>query len=91
MALLKMASSEYGYDLKYGEIAAIWRGSCIIRAQFLNRIRDAYKRQPDLPNLLLDDDLNEGSGDQTAKRSFALCDSSGGLAWGFRVWLFRAR
>ena len=57
MALLKMASSEYGYDLKYGEIAAIWRGGCIIRAQFLNRIREAYKRQPDLPNLLLDDEF----------------------------------
>jgi len=55
MSLLKMASQEYGYNLKYGELAAIWRGGCIIRAQFLNRIREAYARQPDLANLLLDE------------------------------------
>ena len=54
MALLRAASHENQYDLQYGEIAAIWRGGCIIRAQFLNRIREAYKRQPDLPNLLLE-------------------------------------
>ena len=52
--LLKAASEEYGYDLKLGELATIWRGGCIIRARFLNRIREAYERNPDLPNLLLD-------------------------------------
>ncbi len=57
MALLRAASTDYGYELRYGEIAAIWRGGCIIRAQFLNRIRAAYRRTPDLPNLLLDDDF----------------------------------
>ncbi len=55
MALLRAASQEYGYHLPYGEIAAIWRGGCIIRAQFLNRITEAFRRNPDLPNLLLDD------------------------------------
>jgi len=55
MALLRTASHEYGYNLQNGEIAAIWRGGCIIRAQFLNRIREAYRRNPALPNLLLDD------------------------------------
>ncbi|CAG0946439.1 partial 6-phosphogluconate dehydrogenase, partial [Anaerolineae bacterium] len=55
MALLRMASKEYGYNLKFGELAAIWRGGCIIRAQFLNRITDAFRRNPDLPNLLLDE------------------------------------
>ena len=55
MALLRAASREYGYNLQNGEIAAIWRGGCIIRAQFLNRIREAYRRTPDLPNLLLDE------------------------------------
>ncbi len=55
MALLRAASREYGYGLKYGELAAIWRGGCIIRAIFLNRITDAFRRNPDLPNLLLDD------------------------------------
>lgn len=51
--LLKAASEEYDYDLKLGEIATIWRGGCIIRAKFLNRIREAYERNPDLRNLLL--------------------------------------
>lgn len=68
MALLRAASREYQYDLQYGEIAAIWRGGCIIRAQFLNRIREAYKRQPDLPNLLLD----EGFKAEVANRQGAL-------------------
>ncbi|MBI5566673.1 MAG: NADP-dependent phosphogluconate dehydrogenase [Chloroflexi bacterium] len=68
MALLRTASREYQYDLQYGEIAAIWRGGCIIRAQFLNRIREAYKRQPDLPNLLLD----EGFKADVANRQGAL-------------------
>lgn len=68
MALLRMASNEYGYNLKYGEIAAIWRGGCIIRAQFLNRIREAFKRQPDLPNLLLDDEFKN----EVTKRQAAL-------------------
>jgi 6-phosphogluconate dehydrogenase len=54
LMLLKAASEEYDYDLKLGEIATIWRGGCIIRAKFLNRIREAYERNPDLPNLLLD-------------------------------------
>jgi len=68
MALLRAASHENQYDLQYGEIAAIWRGGCIIRAQFLNRIREAYKRQPDLPNLLLD----EGFKTEVANRQAAL-------------------
>ncbi len=57
MALLRLASEEYGYDLNLGEIAAIWRAGCIIRARFLNRITDAYAKNPALTNLLLDDDF----------------------------------
>jgi 6-phosphogluconate dehydrogenase len=68
MALLRAAGREYQYDLQYGEVAAIWRGGCIIRAQFLNRIREAFKRQPDLPNLLLD----EGFKADVANRQSAL-------------------
>jgi len=52
--LLRAASREYNWNLKYGEIAMIWRGGCIIRAHFLNRIKEAFDRNPDLPNLLLD-------------------------------------
>jgi 6-phosphogluconate dehydrogenase len=53
-AQMKVASDEYGWDLKYGDIAMIFRGGCIIRAQFLQKIKDAYDRDPQLPNLLLD-------------------------------------
>ena len=57
MALLRMASKEYDYNLNLGEIASIWRAGCIIRAGFLNHITAAFERQPDLPNLMLDDDF----------------------------------
>jgi 6-phosphogluconate dehydrogenase len=52
--LMRLASKEYGYNLNYGEIARIWRGGCIIRARFLNDIRQAFQRDPDLPNLMVD-------------------------------------
>ncbi len=47
------AAREYGWSLNPGEIATIWRGGCIIRARFLDRIKDAYEETPNLPNLLL--------------------------------------
>jgi len=53
-ALMRQAGREYGWELKFGELAMIWRGGCIIRAQFLHRIKEAYDRNPELPNLLLD-------------------------------------
>jgi 6-phosphogluconate dehydrogenase len=56
-ALMRLASKEYDYDLKPGEIARIWRGGCIIRARFLNDIRQAFQRNPDLPNLMVDDEF----------------------------------
>ena len=46
-------SAEYGWNVDRGSLATIWRGGCIIRAQFLNRIREAYADDPDLPSLLL--------------------------------------
>jgi 6-phosphogluconate dehydrogenase len=54
MELLGAASKQYNWNLNFGDIATIWRGGCIIRAKFLNSIVDAYKRDPDLHNLLLD-------------------------------------
>lgn len=54
MELLKAASEQYKWNLDLGGIATIWRGGCIIRALFLNRIREAYERDPALHNLLLD-------------------------------------
>ncbi|MGR8942273.1 MAG: decarboxylating NADP(+)-dependent phosphogluconate dehydrogenase [Gammaproteobacteria bacterium] len=53
--LMREASKEYTLSLNYGEIALMWRGGCIIRSQFLNDIKQAYTKNPDLENLLLDD------------------------------------
>jgi len=54
MELLGAASTEYKWNLNLGDIATIWRGGCIIRAKFLNRIVEAYQRDAALHNLLLD-------------------------------------
>ena len=54
MELLGAASKQYNWNLNFGDIATIWRGGCIIRAIFLNRIVEAYGRNPGLHNLLLD-------------------------------------
>ncbi len=52
--LLRAADAEYGWQLRFGTIASLWRAGCIIRAQFLGRIKEAYDRSPQLANLLLD-------------------------------------
>src|SRR5947207_3073589 len=54
MELLGAAGHQYNWDLNFGDIATIWRGGCIIRAKFLNRIVEAYNRDPALHNLMLD-------------------------------------
>jgi len=53
-ALMREASREYKWNLDPGTISLGWRGGCIIRARFLHRIAEAYQRDPNLPNLLLD-------------------------------------
>src|SRR4029453_14997041 len=50
---------EFNWNLNFGDIATIWRGGCIIRAKFLNRIVEAYARDSDLHNLLLDSYFTE--------------------------------
>ncbi|HXZ17765.1 MAG TPA: NADP-dependent phosphogluconate dehydrogenase, partial [Roseiarcus sp.] len=52
---MAVASAQFGWDLKLGDMATIWRGGCIIRARFLDRIKEAYERDPKLPSLMLDD------------------------------------
>lgn len=47
-------AKEYNWNITPGDLATIWRGGCIIRAKFLNRIKEAYDKNPQLPNLLLD-------------------------------------
>ncbi len=52
--LMKNAAKEYGWNLNYGGIALMWRGGCIIRSIFLNKIKEAFDVNPELSNLLLD-------------------------------------
>ena len=51
-SLMREASKEYGYHLRYDEIARIWRGGCIVRAKNLDRIRATFAENPELPNLM---------------------------------------
>jgi 6-phosphogluconate dehydrogenase len=70
MALLQEAGREYDYNLRLWDVASIWRGGCIIRARFLDKLADAFRRDPDLPNLLLDESFAvEVQRRQTALRS----------------------
>jgi 6-phosphogluconate dehydrogenase len=52
--LMREAAKEYGWNLSYGDIALMWRGGCIIRSQFLGKIKQAFDNNPQLANLLLD-------------------------------------
>ena len=65
--LIKKVGEAHGWGLNLGAIARIWRGGCIIRARFLNRITEAYERNPQLTNLMLDpffkDILNSNQAD----------------------------
>lgn len=54
-ALYRSAAETFGWNLDFGKIAAIFRAGCIIQADFLNKITEAYKKNPDLVNLMLDD------------------------------------
>ena len=56
--LMRAAQQEYGWKLNFGQIAQIWRGGCIIRAAFLQKITEAYAANPKLANLLLDPYFN---------------------------------
>lgn len=58
-ALMKEAAKEYGWELNNGGIALMWRGGCIIRSAFLGKIKEAFDKNPDLNNLLLDDFFKE--------------------------------
>lgn len=56
-AMLRQASEAFKYGLQLSEVAKIWRGGCIIRAKMLENFREAFDRQPDLPNLLVDEGI----------------------------------
>ncbi|HEX8633167.1 MAG TPA: NADP-dependent phosphogluconate dehydrogenase [Pyrinomonadaceae bacterium] len=58
MNLIRAGSDTYDWNIDLGECARIWKGGCIIRARFLGKIKGAYQRRADLPNLLLDPAFN---------------------------------
>jgi 6-phosphogluconate dehydrogenase len=72
MNMLKKASGEYGYNLKLGAIAKIWRAGCIIRARLLNDITNAYRRNSNLPNLLLDEEFKKAMNSRQENWRFAI-------------------
>jgi 6-phosphogluconate dehydrogenase len=76
---------EYGWDIDLGSIAEIWRGGCIIRARFLNRIVEAYRRNPALATLLEDEYFADAvaRGEQAWRRIVSIAALSGVPAPGF--------
>lgn len=80
-AQMRAASEENNWDIQFGEIAMIWRGGCIIRANFLQKIKDAYDRDPALANLMLDPYFTEiVEGYQTALREVVSLAVKHGIA-----------
>lgn len=79
-SLMSTASKQNNWELSLGNIAMIFRGGCIIRAQFLNRITDAYVNTPNLSNLLLDDYFKEITGNyQDAWREVVIAAVTAGI------------
>ncbi|MBQ3865180.1 MAG: NADP-dependent phosphogluconate dehydrogenase [Clostridia bacterium] len=78
-ALMRGAAQEYGWTLDFGRIALMWRGGCIIRARFLHSIKEAYDRDPNLPNLLLDPFFHRIIDDsqEAWRRVVCLCAAAG--------------
>ena len=78
--LMRTAAKTYGWNLNYGGIALMWRGGCIIRSVFLGKIKEAYDKNPELSNLLLDpyfEDDDRGAGPRVARPSRRLRCSYG--------------
>ncbi|OIW17310.1 hypothetical protein TanjilG_22422 [Lupinus angustifolius] len=81
MNLIRAKSIEQGWDLKLGELARIWKGGCIIRAIFLDRIKKAYDRNPGLANLLVDPEFAKEIIDrQSAWRSVVCLAINSGIS-----------
>ncbi len=79
-ALLRLASKEYDYNLNYAEIAQIWRAGCIIRASFLNDVSQAFRRDLDLTNLMIDPNFSrEMNARQPALRQVVVLAAENGL------------
>jgi 6-phosphogluconate dehydrogenase len=72
-SLIRAGSEEWKWDINLSEMARIWKGGCIIRARFLDPIKTAYIREPDLKNLLLDEDFRNWI--QGAQENWRTCIS----------------
>ncbi|MDT4954417.1 MAG: 6-phosphogluconate dehydrogenase [Acidobacteriota bacterium] len=70
-SLIRAGSDEWKWDINLSEMARIWKGGCIIRARFLDPIKNAYIREPNLKNLLLDEDF--GNWMQGAQKNWRTC------------------
>ncbi|HLR66674.1 MAG TPA: NADP-dependent phosphogluconate dehydrogenase [Virgibacillus sp.] len=80
-AQMQAQSKEEGWDIDLGNVAMIWRGGCIIRARFLQKIKDAYDRDENLANLLLDDYFKQIANEyQNALRDVAKLAIDHGIA-----------
>mmetsp|Transcript_10957 Transcript_10957/g.12524 ORF Transcript_10957/g.12524 Transcript_10957/m.12524 type:complete len:496 (+) Transcript_10957:141-1628(+) len=79
MNLIREASRQYDWGVNLGECARIWKGGCIIRAKFLDRIKSAYDRDENLVNLLVDPDFNKEMAErqQSWRRIVSLCAAAG--------------
>ena len=77
--LIRAAGEEHGWDLDLGECARIWKGGCIIRAKFLDRIKQAYGRDKDLASLLVDPEFAREIADRQNpwRRVVTLCFACG--------------
>jgi len=79
MNLLRVAGKTHEWGLQLGHIARIWKGGCIIRAQFLGRIKEAYDRNAELANLLVDGEFAREMAERQAgwRRAIALAVQHG--------------
>ncbi len=79
MNIIKEASAQLDWSVDLGECARIWKGGCIIRARFLDRIKAAYDRNPNTPSLLVDPEFAQELNERQApwRRIVALCVASG--------------
>jgi 6-phosphogluconate dehydrogenase len=79
--MITAGSEQFGWGIDRGAMATIWRGGCIIRARFLDRIKEAYGKRADLPTLLLDEEFIEALGrGQSAWRQVVSQASQHGVA-----------
>jgi 6-phosphogluconate dehydrogenase len=83
--MIRSGAKAYDWDIDLGSMATIWRGGCIIRARFLDRIREAYGKNPDLPSLLVDPYFAQtvADGQESWRRVVAMAAAAGVPVPGF--------